>query len=281
MSQRTRCIVALAAVLLLHRPAGAQNAQAQSGEAKTYVGFDQNVYPGDAQLQLLHKTLAYVGYWLNNPPGEHANQWKGKRAILEQDGFGFLILFNGPLDAEFRHLDPVAKGRSDAAKAIAAATAEGFPPHAIIFLDLEEGGRMLPRTAKYVAAWVDALRHSSYRPGAYCAGIETEDDPGVMISTADDIHNQFPDVALWLANDQCPPAPGCVIAPPSLSISLSGRPDAIVWQYSQSPRRPELTRHCAATYARDGNCYAPGSPHGDRYALDFDLSTSPDPSAGR
>jgi hypothetical protein len=244
----------------------------------TYVGFDQNTYPGDAQLPQLHKSLAYVGYWLNNPPGAHVNQWKGKRSILVQNGFGFLILFNGHIDAELRRADPVATGRADAAKAIAAATAEGFPPHAVIFLDIEEGGRMTPRTAKYVGAWVDAIRHSAYRPGAYCSGQEVDDDPGVKISTADDIRTQFGDVALWLANDACPPAPGCVLAPPTLSISLSGRADAIVWQYSQSPRRPELTRRCAATYAKDGSCTVPGSPHD---ALDLDLATSPDPSGGR
>jgi hypothetical protein len=157
-----------------------------------YVGFDQNLYPGDAQLSLLHKNLSYVGYWLNNPPGETSNPWKGKRAVVTENGFGFLILFNGRLDAAFKRLDPVATGRSDAAKAIAAATSEGFPPHAIIFLDIEEGGRMLPRTAKYVAAWVNALRHSNYRSGAYCAGDETEDDPGTKISTADEISRCSP-----------------------------------------------------------------------------------------
>ena len=246
-----------------------------------YLGFDQNLYPGDVQLPVLHKSLAYAGYWLNNPPGEKTNPWKGKRTVVERNGFGFLILFNGRLDAAFRKLDPVATGRSDAAKAIAAAASEGFPPHAIIFLDIEEGGRMLPKTAKYVAAWVEVLRHSKYRPGAYCAGMETEDDPGTKISTADDIHNQFPDVALWLANDQCPPAPGCTTATNGLRMEQSGRADALVWQYSQSPRRPELTRRCAATYAKDGNCYIPASPKGESYSLDLNLSTSPDPSNGR
>jgi hypothetical protein len=246
-----------------------------------YVGFDENDYPGDAQLPLLRRNLAYVGYWLNPPPEERSNPWKGKRAIIAQNGFGFLVLFNGHLDAAFRKLNPAATGRADAAKAIAAAAAEGFPAHAIIFLDIEEGGRMLPRTAKYVAAWVEALRHSNYRPGAYCAGHETEDDPGTKISTADDIHAKFPDVALWLANDACPPAPGCTLSTNGLRMEQSGRADSMVWQYSQSPRRPELTRRCASTYARDGNCYAPGSPKGEKYGLDLDLATSPDPSGGR
>lgn len=273
MSLRSLLLPVIAVGLLAVAPA----ARAQDG---LYVGFDQNLYPGDVQLPELHKNLAYAGYWLNNPPGATVNPWKGKREVLEENGFGFLILFNGRLDAAFRKLDPIATGRADAAKAIAAATSEGFPPHAVIFLDIEEGGRMLPRTAKYVGAWVDALRHSNYRPGAYCAGIEVEDDPGTKISTADDIHTQFPDVALWLANDQCPPAPGCTIATKGLRMEQSGRADAIAWQYSQSPRRPELTRRCAATYAKDGNCYAPGASKG-KSALDLDLSISPDPSGGR
>lgn len=268
-----RSIVLLLCGILVAPCAGAQK--------NLYVGFDQNLYPGDDQLPVLRKNLSYIGYWLNIPPGEKSNQWEGKRTVLVRNGFGFLILFNGRLDREFSKLDPLATGRSDAKKAVAAALAEGFPAHAIIFLDIEEGGRMLPRTQKYVTAWVQAIRHSIYRPGAYCAGIETEDDPGTKISTADDIHAQFPDVALWLANDACPPAPGCTIKTDGLRMGQSGRRDAFVWQYSQSPRRPELTRRCVATYARDGGCYAPGSPKGEKYSLDLDLSTSNDPSGGR
>jgi hypothetical protein len=240
-----------------------------------------NLYPGDAMLPVLRKSFTYVGFWLNVPPGAKVNFWKGKRDVVAQNGFGFLVLFNGRLDDEFKKLEPVATGHSDAAKAIAAATAEGFPAHAIIFLDLEEGGRMMPQTTKYVAAWVETIRQSKYRPGAYCSGEEVDDDPGVKISTADDIHNQFKDVALWLANDACPPAPGCTLKQSGLQLGLSGRGDALVWQYSQSPRRPELTRKCALTYAQDGNCYAPGTPKLNRYSLDMNLSSSPDPSGGR
>jgi len=274
MSRRSTFLSALALSLALAAPA----CPAQSGP---YAGFDMNLYPGDAMLPVLHKSFGYVGYWLNPPPGEKLNNWKGKRAVIVKNGFGFLILFNGRIDDEFQKMDPVATGRADAAKAIAAATAEGFPAHAIIFLDLEEGGRMMPRTTKYMAAWVDAMRHSNFRPGAYCSGIEVDDDPGVKISTADDIHAQFKDVALWLANDACPPSPGCVLPASSLQLSLSGRGDALVWQYAQSPRRPEYTKHCVATYAHDGNCYGPGTPKLGKYSLDMNLSSSPDPSGGR
>ncbi|HXB61228.1 MAG TPA: glycoside hydrolase domain-containing protein [Acidobacteriaceae bacterium] len=276
-------VCAITLSFLAGLPAGYAQTAAQTGTtAGPYTGFDMNLYPGDAMLPALHQSFSYVGYWLNAPPGDpNANGWKGKRAVVAQNGFGFLILFNGRLDAEFKKLNPAATGRSDAAKAIAAATAEGFPAHAIIFLDLEEGGSLMPNTAKYVGAWVSAIRRSKFRPGAYCSGIEVADDPGTTISTADDIRKQFGDVALWLANDVCPPAPGCELKPDGLRMSQSGRQDALVWQYAQSPRRPEFTRSCRTTYAQDGNCYAPGTPALGRYSLDLNLSSSSDPSGGR
>jgi Domain of unknown function (DUF1906) len=262
------CVIALSFLL------GAPAARAQSGQ---YAGFDMNLYPGDAMLPALHKSFSYTGYWLNVPPGARVNTWQGKRAVVAQNGFGFLILFNGRLDAEFKKLDPVTTGRADAAKAIAAATAEGFPARAIIFLDLEEGGRMMPNTAKYVGEWVKAIRRSKFRPGAYCSGVEVDDDPGVKISTADDIRTQFGDVALWLVQDACPPAPGCVLSTKDMRLAQSGRSDALVWQYAQSPQRKELTRSCMLTYT-SGNCYAPGTPQA---AVDMNLSSSDDPSQGK
>ncbi|MGA9542989.1 MAG: hypothetical protein WBQ85_05450, partial [Candidatus Sulfotelmatobacter sp.] len=48
--------------------------QAQSG---SYLGFDRNTYPGDANLKVLHQTFSYTSYWLNNPPGERTNTWTG------------------------------------------------------------------------------------------------------------------------------------------------------------------------------------------------------------
>ena len=42
-----------------------------------YRGFDRNDYPGDDTMARLHKTFAFTGYWLTNPPGEEANSWQG------------------------------------------------------------------------------------------------------------------------------------------------------------------------------------------------------------
>src|SRR5579872_1829710 len=81
---------------------------------ETYLGFDRNTYPGDANLKALHQTFSYTGYWLNNPPGEKTNTWTGHRAAVESAGFGFLVLFNGRLYAELKSSGNAASlGRSD------------------------------------------------------------------------------------------------------------------------------------------------------------------------
>jgi glycoside hydrolase-like protein len=246
---------------------------------KSYFGFDKNDYPGDALLPGLRRSFAYTGYWLNHPPGENSNSWTGKRATLKANGFGFMILYNGRLDAELKGKDDAALGRADAAAAIAAAQREGFAPGAILFLDQEEGGRLLPEQGAYLFSWVEAIRSSSYRPGVYCSGILVPDGAG-KISTASDILSHDSKLALWVANDQCPPAPGCVLPKKSLKAASSGVAQATVWQYAQSPRRP-FARQCATTYAADNNCYAPGLEHSAETFLDLNVSSSPDPSSGR
>jgi Domain of unknown function (DUF1906) len=240
---------------------------------QNYFGFDKNQYPGDSLLPALHRSFSYAGYWLNNPPGASSNGWTGKRATLKANGFGFMILYNGRPDAELKGKDAAALGRVDAAAAMAAAKQEGFAPGAILFLDQEEGGRLLPEQSSYLFSWVEAIRKSAYKPGVYCSGILVPDGPG-KISTALDILSHDRKLALWIANDQCPPSPGCKLAP-----SPSGIPHALIWQYAQSPRS-QFAQQCAATYAADNNCYPPGLPHSPQTFLDLDVSASPDPSAG-
>jgi hypothetical protein len=104
-----------------------------SAQARTYLGMDRNDYPGDANMQQLRKTFAFTGYWLNIPPGADRNTWTGKRRQLSSKGFGFLLLFNG---REYKELkspgDASGIGLRDAAKAVQAASNDGFPKQAII-----------------------------------------------------------------------------------------------------------------------------------------------------
>jgi len=261
---------------------------------QTYVGFDANDYPGDALLPALRKQFSFTGYWLTNPPGATSNPWIGKRDVLVQNGFGFLVVANGRFDKEILRAQksgksPAALARADADAAVAAARREGFPPGTILFLDQEEGGRLLDEQAAYLLAWTEAVAATAYRPGVYASGQPVSDGKGpdgkpVTITTIQDIREHVAaqhlhPIAFWVYQDACPPARGCIVDPahapaPSQSLTL----DATAWQFAQSPRNKSVTLACGATYNRDGNCYAPGIPH---VQLDLSSSASPDPSHGR
>jgi hypothetical protein len=248
-----------------------------------YVGFDSNEYPGDAALPGLRKTFSFAGYWLTVPPGGHSNGWVGKREILWREGFGFLVLANGRLDRQIKasHLKASELGQKDAAAAVTAAVREKFPPHTLLFLDQEEGGRLLTEQMAYLLGWTEAVAAAGYRAGVYTSGQAVPDGPGQTITTAQDIRQHVAaqhlhEVAMWVYQDACPPAPGCSVQVPGLSAS--GTPGAIVWQYAQSPRRPEITRACAQSYAADGNCYVGDSK---KFAVDLNVAASADPSGGR
>jgi hypothetical protein len=257
---------------------------AQQPSGHTYIGFDRNVYPGDEILDSLRATFAYTGYWLNTPPGEISNTWTGKRTLLKARGFGFLVIFNGRLDKEIKaaRTTPAALGAADAELAVSAAKREGFPLRTIIFLDQEEGGRLLPEQSAYLFSWIDGVRKANYRSGVYCSGIRVQDGNS-SVSTADDILSRDAgrNISLWVANDQCPPAPGCIVPSKAPEPALSGIPIALVWQYAQSPKRNGFAAACPGYKEVDNLCYAPSVPHSAQSHVDLNTSSSPDPSAGR
>jgi hypothetical protein len=274
--QVTAIVVVLAALGLIPIPKASAQLQSVS-----YLGFDRNTYPGDANLKALHQTFSYTGYWLNNPPGEKTNTWTGHRAAVESAGFGFLVLFNGRLYAELKSVAHASKlGNSDAQAAATAAHREGFPAHAVIFLDQEQGGRMLPEQKAYIYAWVDTVTAAGFRAGVYCSGIPAADDGKVV--TAEDIRTtaagrQF---VYWAINDACPPSLGCSFPDHPPNPAQSGVRFAEVWQFAQSPQRKDVASHCA-NYSRDGNCYPPGVAAAQQLHVDLDTAASPDPSHGR
>jgi hypothetical protein len=247
----------------------------------TYLGFDRNDYPGDANLKALHQTFSYTGYWLNNPPGERSNTWAGHRAAVESAGFGFLVLFNGRLYAELKSIANARKvGNLDAQAAVDAARREGFPARSVIFLDQEQGGRMLPKQKAYIYAWVDAVTAAGFRAGIYCSGIAAKDDGNIV--TAEDIRQTAGSrqIVYWAINDACPPSPGCTFPARPPSLTQSGISYAEVWQFAQSPQRKDVADRCSG-YSRDGECYPPGILPSQQLHVDVNTAKSADPSNGR
>ena len=250
-------------------------------QAQTYLGFDRNDYPGAANLKTLHQTFSYTGYWLNYPPGAKSNSWAGHRATVESAGFGFLVLFNGRLYAELKSVANAQRlGKTDAAVAVSSARGEGFPAGTIIFLDQEQGGRMLPEQKAYIFAWVDAVVASEFRVGIYCSGQVSPDEEHLV--TATDIRQSAGsrDIVYWAINDACPPSPGCAFPSHAPTPSQSGVDFAEVWQFAQSPRRKDVARQCT-NYNADGNCYPPGTNSSQGLHLDLSTAISADPSHGR
>lgn len=260
-------------------PAGAQTEPIQT--KRTYLGFDRNIYPGDEAMKLFKKDFAFTGYWLSPPPGEKTNSWQGKREYLRSIGYGFLLLADGRDSKEFKSTeDAAAKGAADANAAAASAKEERFATGAVVFADIEEGGRLTPNYHAYLRTWASKLRMAGFRPGVYCSGMAVHEGHGVTMTTADDIRGDasLGTLLLWVYNDACPPAAGCSLRAPA-DPKRSGIDSAVVWQFAQSPRRKQYTRRCSAKYAADGNCYAP-SDVAHKWFLDLNSATSADPSEG-
>ncbi len=243
-----------------------------------HLGFDRNDYPGDSNLAALRNTFEFTGYWLNTPPGAKSNTWAGKRALVEKAGFGFVVLYNGKNYSQLKGSEAEESGSADGLAAATAAEKEGFPPGTIIFLDQEEGGRLLPEQKDYLFAWIDAVTDNGYHGGVYCSGIPfTEKDSGETIITANDIRDSAGErnIVYFVAQDTCPPSPGCTFKAPAPAESRIGFAD--IWQFAQSPRRKPQTDACSQTYNADGSCYAPTL----KLHVDVNAATSADPSRGR
>jgi hypothetical protein len=269
-----------AALILFSCQAGTQPRSQEQQAPSAYLGFDLNIFPGKDALPVLRKTFAFSSYWLSPPPGGKTNNWLGQRELLRAQGFGFLLLYRGPLSRELKSEAAAAqKGTLDARNAASAAKSEGFPVQAIVFLDIEEGGRLPPAYHAYLHAWASGLAEAGYRAGAYCSGMPVKEEPGATITTADDIRAHAPsaDFVYFIFNDACPPSPGCTYPQNPPSPAKGGISYASVWQYAQTPRRKEFTAHCPPGYHTDGNCYAPNDT-AHAWFLDVDTATSPDPS---
>jgi Domain of unknown function (DUF1906) len=252
---------------------------AQMDSRHGYLGFDRNDYPGDAAMSELRNVFSFAGYWLTPTPGAKTNSWNGKRKIMTEQKYGFLLLARGREGSAIHNIAAAQKhGTADAREAARTAKIEGFASGAIIFVDVEDGGRLTDAYHAYLRAWADELVKLGFRAGVYCSGISVNESGGAAIVTADDIRaKEAPrEFAYWVFNDACPPSPGCVsVSNPPLP-SASGVKDARVWQFVRSPREKETASQCGG-YAADENCYA-GVDAARKWHLDMNVAASADPS---
>ncbi len=284
MRQIALLLIIIAMPWTFHAQTAESSSQSHpAANASAYLGFDRNNYPGDQNLKALRQTFSYTGFWLNHPPSATTNTWSGKRRILQSAGFGFLVLFNGRLFNGLKSVSYANKlGQSDAHTAVAAARREGFPARTIIFLDQEQGGRMLPEQKAYIYAWVDSVTAGGFLAGIYCSGISAQKEGGEDIVTADDIRQNAGarNIVYWVTNDACPPSPGCAFPKRPPITAESDIHFADVWQFAQSPKRPDVAASCAA-YNPDGNCYPPEISVTQHLHIDVNTATTADPSRGR
>ena len=141
---------------------------------------------------------------------------------------------------------------------------------------------MLAEQKAYIYAWVDTVNAAGFRAGVYCSGIPVPEGADAGLIAAKDLYENAGSrkIVFWVANDACPPSPGCEFPRDPPAPSQSGVPFAEIWQYAQSPRRPGVAQGCGRTYSADGNCYPPRTNLTPLPFLDIDVALEPDPSRG-
>jgi hypothetical protein len=263
------------------------------------LGFDCQYYPsnGNALLKAWRASspLRFAGFYLTPAPSFPKNGgWMDKRTMMKDLGWGFLLLYYGRQDRALKttnpdivFIDSAAQGTTDASglpvmpetapqSAVTLARKAGFPKGAIIYLDVEQGGRLADVTLQYIANWIKALRdEGTYRPGVYCSFYETAAQIRDYVGTAE--------LSFWIYNVRCKglpalPAssPGCVVPKAAPAPSRSGVAEAEVWQYAKSPYEPDESSACAGYTA--GLCSI--AYGGESASVDLNSARSPNPSAG-
>ena len=145
-------------------------------------------------MAALHHTFAFTGYWLTVPPGAEFNQWQGKRALLRDQGWGFLVLANGKLEKEIlaAKISPGALGQQRRCHSRSSQQRQRVSRHTqSSFSTRKKAAALRAPQAAYLLAWVAAVASSDFAPGVYASGQRTEDDPGVFITTIDDIRQRI------------------------------------------------------------------------------------------
>lgn len=141
-------------------PAGQGTAAAAARPAHSFAGFDTAIYPGDEKMRIWKASSPYshTAYYLPSPGHLNAS-WVGARERLEQMGWSFAVVYSGG-----EH-DRGAENGTDAA---ARAEREGFPPGAVIFLDMEPLESIDSSVKDYVRRWFAEVLQAGYTPSLRC-----------------------------------------------------------------------------------------------------------------
>ena len=170
---------------------GQESLVADDYERGHYVGFDTHTYPGTTVMRAWKHTPGspydWVGFYLPSPCHEDKS-WTGKRDTLVAMGWGLAVVYVGQQTwgRKPRALSPARRdalrrragcsadlvspdeGTRDANDAVQRASAEGFPPGAVVFLDIERMEKIPDALRRYYRAWVaQMLANGTFQPGIY------------------------------------------------------------------------------------------------------------------
>jgi hypothetical protein len=154
-------------------------------------GFDTRAYPGASVMAAWRAESPYrwVGYYLESPCHPRSS-WVGRRGELIAGGWGIALLYVGEQDWSEIPSPPAGPrvtpedapqctrenlteehGHHHGADASRLATAEGFAPGTVVYLNVERVERVSPALRAYVSGWlVGMLDAGVHRPGLYVHG---------------------------------------------------------------------------------------------------------------
>ncbi len=194
----------------------------------TYAGFDRaDCPPLDMMARLKKETnLEWCGFYLP-APSQSGVTWRGKRAALTAQGWGFAPIFVGQqVTGPGSKNVTTTQGAADGVRACADMKAEGFPAGSWVYLDLENGPPFTTAQRGYVGAWIDAVRAGGFNAGVYCSYL-----------FAGEVAALRQGVRLWVFHVQTvSPHPVSGKAFPTPDMKACGYPQASIWQRDDEAR---------------------------------------------
>lgn len=194
----------------------------------SYAGFDRADCPEISFMAKLkaETNLVWCGFYLP-APSQAGTTWRGKRAVLAAQGWGFAPVYVGQqVVGPGSHLVNAEQGTIDGAHACAAMSAEGFPQKSWVYLDLENGPPLGAAQRDYLAAWVDAVEVNGYCAGVYCS-----------FMLAEQVAALRPSARIWVFHVRTVSphiVGGTTFASPD--PAQSGFPGAVLWQHDDEAR---------------------------------------------